>query len=202
MDLSDVISLVLSILALVLSGLTAWWTIFRPPTLVTLFPQLNACSIGQDGDEPSVKVLLPLLSIRNLGARPAVITALRLKLKIGDGSTVIATPESELDIAAILENKDKYESDGRPDFPIDIDKMFIGFSLLSGEEWSERFAFRMKQDDFPKLRGAIEVEVQARVAKMIKWISLKSETMDFREVFLTDDLEDGSYHMYIFRPES
>jgi hypothetical protein len=198
----EAISLIVSVIALAVSGGVAWWTVFRPPTLVVLLPQISAVSIGPGDDQAGASVLLPILSLRNIGAKPVVIRALQLRFTASDGSQTTAFPESEMDFAKILRDSNTYESDGKPDIPVDFDKMFVGFTLLAGEEWSKRFAFRARLTSLSELAGLLEVTVEAKVAPSRNWVGLNTQTFDFGDELANQPrLDSGSYHQHVFRPQ-
>lgn len=194
------ISLIVSIFAIAISGSVAWFTLLRPPTLVTLMTKINACTLpaGQATDG-NVHVLLPILSIRNIGAKPAIITALRLRIALKGGDTVDAHPESLMTFSSILDKKDIYTSAGIQDFPVDLDKMFNGFSLMSGEIWAERYAFGMLQEHYRRIQGVTKIKIQAKSPRFVGWFSLKEFSVDFEDSFSSEAIPDGDAYLSVFR---
>jgi len=193
------LGLIISIVALAISGRIAWLTIFKPPVLVTFMSKIIVWELFED-DQPGEpeRVLLPTLTIRNLGAKPAVISELRLQFEASDGGHVDARPESLFTSSLIFENENKYQSEGRKAFPINFDEFFNGFSLLSGELWSDKFAFRVPDQGFPRLSGKTKVIVQAKILGGDDWSTLKSTTIDFDDHFNSRSSMEEPISMRIF----
>jgi hypothetical protein len=87
-------------------------------------------------------------------------------------------------------------------FPADFDKMFVGFTLLAGEEWNKRFAFGARLASLSELEGLVEVTAEGKVARSCTWASLHIETFDFRDDFANPPtLNPGSYYQHVFGPQ-
>lgn len=198
MDLST-ISLIVSIFALAVSGRVAWLTIFKPPTLVTFMSKIIVWELFED-EHPGApeRLFLPTLTIRNLGAKPAVISRLRLRFETQDGEHIDARPESVFNSSMIFESENTYRSEGRKSFPLDLDQFFNGFSLLSGELWTDKFAFRINDDKIARLSGQTRVTVQAKVHRSSEWSTLKSTTIDFKDHFSGGSSNEGPISLVFF----
>ncbi|CAG1769589.1 hypothetical protein BAC3_00395 [uncultured bacterium] len=172
------IGVAVSIVALVISGATAWFTTLRPARISSVMPH---CVMWQFsswiGDRPSGDVgsrqMTPYLIIRNLGARPVIIEDLRIRF-ITDQGDVAAYPVRKVPndvIEAPGNNRCKYDfGEGAP---------FSGIILSPGEGWTNSYAFSMDVKSYELLKGDIRIYVEIRKGGNEKWKEVLEDVFAF-----------------------
>lgn len=175
------ISLAASALSLYVAIRVAWDTRFKPPKLIALLSQIRILERRGDPDSSNrVRIMLPALWIRNLGARPAIISDLRLQLACGGGQTVVARPEWKFSVSMLTEDTNhSFHEKGEEIFPIDLDAFFTGFCLVAGEVWEANYSFRIEDDEYQQIHGRVELRIQVYLHGSGRWKTIEKTTINF-----------------------
>ncbi|MBV5306473.1 MAG: hypothetical protein J0652_07270 [Desulfobulbaceae bacterium] len=125
--------------------------------------------------------MVPAFWIRNLGARPAIISDLRLQLAYGEGQTVVARPEGKFSFSGLTEdtNVSFYEKDDKV-FPLALDALFTGFCLAADEVWEGNYSFRIEDDEYQQINGRMELCIQVYLHGSGRWKTIEKTTINFK----------------------
>lgn len=142
MKWNDILTLFISIVALVVSVLVGWYTSFKPAKVIgdISYVVIWRFSSNNDGVVTDVAVT-PAFWLRNVGARPVIIKDLRLVFVLQDQLKYEVYPVSSVPLAAI-ENSTEFSDYGR----VATGSPFRGFSLTSSELWTSSYRFSVSND--------------------------------------------------------
>jgi len=158
----------------------AWKTTFRPARLVGLLSSLAIFRLQQPGSGVlSDVVFVPLIWIRNLGARPAVVEDVRLTFTGAGGLRMYSYPGYTLTREDALKKDLDRTLDGKREiFP--GGDLFSGFSLSADEYWLKSYAFIFRDlGDLEKLIDTFEIKVEIRMQGETGWRQVFSDSIDF-----------------------
>ena len=196
-------SLGLSALALYVSIRVAWDARFKPPKLIAVLSRIIVVERPSSPDSPKrIRTMAPSFWIRNLGAQPAIIEDLRLQFACGRRYAIFARPEAKFIFSRLTENSNiTYTEEGEEIFPIDIDNLFTGFSLFSGELWEANYSFLIgKEDDYKLIQGNVEIQIQVRLHRSKRWKTIEKTTLDFKNRFSESKNPEKGFTTQIFYP--
>ncbi|MCX7139400.1 MAG: hypothetical protein NTW47_22990, partial [Proteobacteria bacterium] len=157
----------------------AWKTTFRPAQLVGLLSSLAIFRLKKsDSEALSDVVLVPLIWIRNLGARPAVVEDVRLTFT-GGGMRLFSYPGYTFTKETALSKELDWTLDGKREiFP--HEDLFSGFALSANEYWIKSYAFVFRdRGDLEKLAGMVGIEIEIRLQKEARWRQVFLDRIDF-----------------------
>jgi len=178
-------SLIISFISLYVAIRIAWETTFRPAKLIGILSHIiHLSKNGKDEDNTTMRVIIPKLLIRNVGARTTVIENIRLVFPVdaGGGTNIYAYPESKITLNEIFDNKNKYSENGKNTFPVDIDGLFSGFALTKGEAWGESYSYLLQGGNHKDISGKLCVSVEVKERNR-KWKQVEITDIDFEESF-------------------
>jgi hypothetical protein len=158
------ISATIALSSLCVWASVAWKTTFRPAQLVGLLSSLAIFRLQQLGSGPlSDVVFVPLIWIRNLGARPAVVEDVRLRFTGEGGRRIYSYPGYTLTKEDALKKELDRTLDGKREiFP--GGDLFSGFSLSADEYWIKSYAFIFRDlGDLETLVNTFEIKVEIRM---------------------------------------
>jgi hypothetical protein len=181
MEISDKlpgIAIAISIVALIISGITAWFTVLRPAKISAVMPHIVMWQFSSwIGDRPTGDVvsrqMTPNLIIKNLGARPLIVEDLRIRF-ITDQGDLEAYPVSKVpdDVIEAPGNNKRWDGlgEGVP---------FSGIILSPGEEWTDFYAFSMNVKSYELLKDEVKTCVQIRKGGNEKWMTVIDDIFAF-----------------------
>lgn len=174
-DYLAIVGPVVAVLSLLITARLAWVTKLGPPRLAGLASCLFLyTNEGKDG-KSVVRFLLPALWLANTGARPMLVTHLRLNIKLDDGRVIELSPDHSVPMEAI---------DAANTFK-DIVLVqiglapFGGFAVLPGERWVNNYAFELQPEEFENLKGRGVVSLAVRSIGKKKFNTVFSQQFDF-----------------------
>jgi len=184
MEISDKLSgiaIAISIVALLISGTTAWFTVLRPAKISAVMPH---CVMWQFsswiGDRPTgdvvSRLIVPDLIIKNLGARPLIVEDLRIRF-ITDQGDLEAYPVSKVPVDVIEAPGNNKRWDG-----LGEGAPFSGIILSPGEEWSNSYAFSMNVKSYNLLKGDVRTCIEIRKGGNVKWIEVLEDVFAFESM--------------------
>ena len=196
------LSLIVSFISLYVATRIAWETIFSPPKLVALLSQILIFS--KFGDEECTEVMrgiIPSLIIRNIGAKIAIIEKVRLVITPNESrlSQILLYPESIVNVDKMMNDKIKYSESGKDGFPINIDEMFSGFSITSGESWNKSYSYTVPKDQLEKVSDKTRIFIEVKERKK-GWVRIHSAYVNFNDSFTSSPGREG-FKMFICRSE-
>lgn len=173
------IQTLISIIALLLSGLIAWDLYFKPAKIVGTFPHLTIWTLGKfKGDSPTGEIssrhITPSFWLGNIGAKNILIEDVRLFFRTSDGNNVIAYPTNLVPLEAI-ETPFKFN-----DYKsLRMGGPFFGFAIKPSEGWKSRYSFHASEENIKKLKGDVTVDVQITIKSKVNWKTVISEVYEF-----------------------
>jgi hypothetical protein len=203
LSISD-ISFIVSALSLYVAMRVAWDTRFKPPKLVALLSRISVWERGCDSDSVNrTRLMLPTFWIRNLGARPAIISNLRLQFACGEGQTVVARPEGKFLVSMLTQDTNvTFREKDKDIFPIDLDALFTGFCLVADEVWEANYSFQIADDEYQKIHGRVELRIQVYLHGSRCWKTIEKTTFDFENRVIDASKPDMGFLIEMFYPET
>lgn len=170
-------SAIVSVLSLLIAARLAWVTKLGPPRLVGVASCLLLYTNEAQDGKSIARVLVPRLWLANMGARPMLVTHLRLSIKLGHGRLVELIPDHSIPMEAV----DEANTFGEVERVQTGLAPFGGFAVLPGERWVNNYAFQLSADDFESLKGygTVSFAVCAIGAKRFK--TILRQQFDFRD---------------------
>ena len=201
----SIASAIIAFISLIVSISVAWMTRFKPANLITLISRIDIWERNESDNNSAFgkKILIPYFWIRNLGAKPAIISDIRISIELENGNVVRAKPESEINISTLFEDSNFtfFEKD-KESFPIDLEKLFSGFSLTARETWESKYYFYIKDNEYHMLKGKSILKTQVKLFKNDKWKTIDSVSIDFEDRLSERESRDKGYTIRSFRPEA
>ena len=180
--------LIFSILAFVVSGITAWYTTIGP---AKLFGSLSCITIWRlnNGKVSPSYFLAPTLWIRNLGAQSIVIDDMKLVFKNDANEDIEGYPDSRINLKAMEDSQNFNDYSNL----IRASSKFTGFSLASKEAWQSQYIFQFSKDAFEKMKGRFDVELLVRKNGKTTWKNILKQKFDFGKTpyHLQSMVQDG-----------
>ncbi len=167
--------LIISLLALIISGISLYFSKFQPGKLVgnLSYLVLWRFSSKKDGELTDFKAT-PAFWLANVGMRPLIVEDIRLSLIQEAGASCNIFPATTVPIEAI-ETPSEFNEYGR----LSLGGPFQGLSLASNQKWVSNYNFHIPQDFHGKLVGPVNVKVEAKLNGNKNWKSVLSEILEF-----------------------
>ena len=156
------IAAVIALVSLYVSLRVAWDTRFKPPVVVAFFPAITSWKFHREGDQANEALLVPNISLTNIGARPAIIEDIRLEFTVAGGQPFWATPDLSVPENAVEQPGEFLtESTNADGFSrMVLGKSFCGLVLKAGDVTSLNYHFSGSAAGRPALRGLVTVSLQ------------------------------------------
>jgi hypothetical protein len=174
------ISAVISLTSLGIAAFVGWFNVFRPARLVGSFPHIGMWMLSSyKGSTPTGEIvgryLTPAFWLANVGAKEAVVSDLRLKLRPEKSEDeFFAYPAHNVPLEAVespslFGNKELLRLGGP----------FTGFCLVRAEVWKSSHSYAISAERWRSLSGSVAAEVQVREGRSTRWKTILKEAFVF-----------------------
>lgn len=166
---------IISILALVISGISLYFSRFQPGKLVGNLSYLILWrfSSKKDGELTDFKAT-PAFWLANVGLRTLIVQDIRLSLLSETGDSCNIYPVNTVPTNAI-ETPSEFNEYGR----LSLGGPFQGLSIGSGQKWVSNYSFHIPKDFRERLVGPLSVKVEVKLNGKKKHKSVLEEIFEF-----------------------
>lgn len=159
MDYSK-IAIAVSIISLIISFYVAWHNSLKPAHIVGIFSHLTFWKFFNDKNEERDRCIVPRLWLRNIGAKPIIISSIKIVFKNKDTEFEI-TPGCLIPAEAV-DQPDRFNQYNQFGFG----QRFIGFCLAPLEDWRSYYRFNITSEQYKAIRGLVEIEIKIQIKKV------------------------------------
>ncbi len=167
--------LIISAAALVVSLGSAWFSQFRPASVVGDLSYLMLWRLSSNNDGVVTDtVVAPVFWLRNIGARPTIISDVRLVFVPQDGQRYASYPVSLVPREAV-ESASEFKDVGR----LSTGSPFRSFSLVASEQWISSYRFSVVAEVLKRLVGRVTVAIEFSSGVGTAWSPAMEDEVDF-----------------------
>jgi len=154
--------------SIVTAGITVWYNFFRPANIQATYSHLALKRYSPlRSNNISNQFFLFGFSLRNIGTKPIIIEALRMRLDINE-KPFFAYPTREVSYETI-------ENLATKDADIPIGGVSLHEIILCKDEvWKNKYCFSCKQNLYKHLRNAGNIHLQIKKEKEAEWETIKT----------------------------
>jgi hypothetical protein len=176
--LISALALIVSVLALLISGWTARVAQLGPAQIIGDLSYLVVWRLSSNHDGKVTDVaLLPAFWLQNVGASPVVIKDVRIALTPERGAEIRIYPVSSVPSAAI-EASAEFSEYGR----LSTGSPFRSFGLTKSQEWISSHRFGLPLESLQELVGEVGVSVQVSTGDDSNWATVFHEGLSFGKI--------------------
>lgn len=169
------VTVIVSVTALVVSLLVAWYTSLKPAEVVGDLSYVVVWRLSSNNNGAVTDtVVTPAFWLRNTGALPIIIKDLRLVFLPNNGSSYETYPTSSVPLDAI-ERSSEFNEYGR----LSTGSPFRGFSLTASEQWTSSYKFAVSVEVLQELVGEVKVMVQIYADNGSEWSTVIEDSLNF-----------------------
>lgn len=166
---------VLSILALIVSGVSLYFSKFQPGKLVGNFSYLVLWRFSSNKDGQLTDfIATPAFWLANVGVRPLIIADIRLSLAPEGEKSSNIYPVNSVPAEAI-EAPSEFHEYGR----LSCGGPFQGIALASEQRWVSCYNFHIPKDVRSRLVGSVTVTVEVKWSGKKEWKPVVTQVLEF-----------------------